>query len=354
MTTVDIDDRILRETVGVGLAKLGFAVSNDTTFRGTMGRNISGVVDLGGEAIFVKRIRGMDGEGRFDRSCAFHDCGLAPSRAVRTPELLHADRETLLLVYDFLPDADGLSTAFLEDGLPADRIVEIAVLLAALHSSTPARPELAQWPPPLLPPWGRNAVHIELLEGATSGYLDVWRIIQGDPELRMALHALVASPYQARPVHGDLRVDQILAKDGQMWLIDWEEFRLGDPARDIGSLGGELLYSRMRHLLGRDGGDAPLTESQILRTGVELMEQARQDIALLWATYVSAFGDVDENLASRVANFIGWQLFDRALAAGSFLGRISPFDRAIAGIGRNLVLNGTSFLPVIGLGQSAA
>lgn len=354
MTAATVDDRILRETVGADLARLGYAVTDDTTFRGTMGRNMSGVVHVDGESLFVKRIRGMDGAGRFDRSRALHDCGLAPRGAVRTPDLLHADRETLLLVYEFVADADGLSTSFLSDGLSAERLAEIATLLAGLHSSTPARPELAQWPPPLLPPWGRNAVHIELLEGATSGYLDVWRIIQGDPELRRALHALVASPYEARPVHGDLRVDQILAKDDQLWLIDWEEFRLGDPARDIGSLGGELLYSRMRHLMGRDDDDgAPLTESQIMRKGAELIELARQDIALLWGAYASAVGAVDEELPSRVANFIGWQLFDRALAAGSFLGRISAFDRAIAGIGRNLVLNGSSFLRVIGLEEDA-
>ena len=353
MTALDSEDRVLRESVGDGLAKLGFAVPNDASFRGAMGRNISGVVDLGDQSVFVKRIRGMDGAGRFDRSRAFHDCGLTPD-AVRSPRLLGADRDTLLLVYEYVPDADGLSTSFISEGLTAARIQDIASLLAALHSSAPRRPSLAQWPPPLLPPWGRNAVHIELLEGATSGYLDVWRIIQGDDELRRALHALVAAPYDPRPVHGDVRVDQLLADDEGLWLIDWEEFRLGDAARDVGSLAGELLYSRMRHLIDPGGDDAPITESQILLRGAELIDRARLDIALFWRAYISTVDRVDEGMASRVANFIGWQLFDRALAAGSFLGRISAFDRAIAGVGRNLVLQGDAFLPVIGLDEEAA
>lgn len=355
IVNASVDDRIFKNSVSRSLVGFGYEISADTEFRGKMGRNISGTVHFGDKNLFVKNIRGMEGRGRFDRSRAFETCGIAPMTPFNTPALLHSDRDSLTLVYEFIDDTDTLGVSFASGDLVSERIRDLAVTLAVLHSSYPSDPEQAQWPPPLLPPWGRNAVHIELLEGATSGYLDVWRLIQSDNELRVALHQLVASTFNPRPVHGDLRVDQFLAAGPKIWIIDWEEFRLGDPARDIGSICGELLYSRMRRLTERgENHAAPLTEADILRNGAELIDLAKQDISAFWGFYKAIFDTADQHLATRSANYIGWQLFDRALAAGSYLGRISAFDRAIAGIGRNLIMNGAAFSSVVGLGGKSA
>jgi thiamine kinase-like enzyme len=352
---VSSNDRIFKNTVLHSLTGLGYEVSDNTEFRGKMGRNISGTVHFTDTTIFVKNIRGMDGHGRFDRSRAFDTCGIKPSSPFNTPKLLHADRDSLTVIHEFIDDADSLGESFLSGEVTDGRLADIAATLAAFHCSYPKDVEQAQRTPPPIPPWGRNAVHIEVVEGATSGYLDVWRIIQGDNELRVALQRLVTGEYDPRPIHGDLRMDQFLAAGSTIWMIDWEEFRLGDPARDIGSLAGELLYSRMRRLTERtDNSSAPLTESDILRNGAELIDLAKKDISLLWKSYVHNTTTMDEHLATRSAKYIGWQLFDRALATGSYFGRISASDRAIAGIGRSLILHGAAYLSVVGLGEEAS
>ncbi len=35
------------------------------------------------------------------------------------------------------------------------------------------------------------------------------------------------------PVHGDLRLDNVLSSDGGVVLLDWEMFGLGDPALEV-------------------------------------------------------------------------------------------------------------------------
>ena len=113
----DVDDRILRETVGPALTGLCYALPDDALFLSRMGRNTSGVVHLDGTSIFVKRIRGMDGEGRFDRSRAFHECGVAPGRPFRSPDLLASDRSSLTLVYEHIDDADSPTAALADESL---------------------------------------------------------------------------------------------------------------------------------------------------------------------------------------------------------------------------------------------
>src|SRR5699024_11547597 len=86
---------------------------------------------------------------------------------------------------------------------------------------------------PGLPPISNAAIPLDLVEGSTMGQLDLWRIIQSDLELGEGLNALVSTDSPLTPVHGDLRTDQIFYSNNDIWIIDWEDFHLGDPARDL-------------------------------------------------------------------------------------------------------------------------
>ncbi len=124
-----------------------------------------------------------------------------------------------------------------------DAVAEtLGVGLARLHDTPPQTIRGLEALPPILP-------SLELLEGLPEGMffnssaaeLQAWALLQRDTELRRAIESLVARERGAArvPTHCDLRVDQLLLHDGRLYLTDWEEFRLADSARDIGSFAGD-------------------------------------------------------------------------------------------------------------------
>ena len=83
----------------------------------------------------------------------------------------------------------------------------------------------------------------------SAGELRALRLMQDDEVLASAVGGLLAREARAPrvPAHCDLRLDQFLLADGQLYVTDWEEFRLADAARDVGSFAGEVAVP------GRDG-----------------------------------------------------------------------------------------------------
>ena len=49
------------------------------------------------------------------------------------------------------------------------------------------------------------------------------------------------------PSHGSLRLDQILLQEDQIVIIDWDEFSLANPARDLGNFLAYLAWRAIRH-----------------------------------------------------------------------------------------------------------
>ena len=143
-------------------------------------------------------------------------------------------------------------------------------------------------------------------------------------------------------------------------MLDFEEFRLGDPARDLGSFIGDLFYHKMSWIaVGAQGTDGRLTHESLLERGVDLLGQVRPIIQSFWEKYcIFCCGAQSEtwkmtqpNLANRVTGYAGWHLFDRSLARSALSGRLTANDRALNGIGRNLIINSGMFAQELGLGE---
>ncbi|MBK8268795.1 MAG: phosphotransferase [Planctomycetes bacterium] len=55
-------------------------------------------------------------------------------------------------------------------------------------------------------------------------------------------HTLPEPPAALLPVHGDLHAGQIIEKNEQFFLVDWDRAALGDPTCDICNLASEVEY----------------------------------------------------------------------------------------------------------------
>lgn len=354
MVTAPLDRDALRivRACARALSSLGVTTESITGVESALGRNVSGVITHAGGKVFVKAIQGADGPQRFRRSLSFFDNEIEPPAPFRTPALLSSDESTLSAAYGCLPEATEFAVDVRENRATEHQLARAGRTAAALHSTPLVEHSTISRDVPHLPPHGPNAISLALLEESTFGELELWRILQSDEPLRTALNALVCGEHEVRHIHGDLRADQLVLDEDACWLLDWEEFRIGDPARDLGSLAGEVLYHRLRTLLteARTHVGDTLTDTGILQTGERLIAEARPYVTALWTSYRDTVVGLEDNgLADRTAAYMGWFLFDRALASATYTGRLNAFDRALAGIGRGLVLEPATYRDSVGI-----
>lgn len=200
-----------------------------------------------------------------------------------------------------------------------------------------------------------------LLTGLTPGIfaassaaeLQAWSLMQHDEALTEAIRHLLATQDAIwyRPAHCDLRIEQFFLADDRLYLCDWEEFRLADPARDVGSFAGEWLHQAVMTMAGDAGEEAQtFTRAEIGHRIADGISRLAPRISAFWTGYRKARPDADEGLAVRAAAFAGWHMFDRMLAVARRSPRLRAIDRAAAGIGRTILLAPQDAVPVIGLG----
>lgn len=268
------------------------------------------------------------------------------------PRCLGWDLDAGLLAFDFLPDARSGADLAAADEFGEDLAEHAGLAIGALHGLTGVGAG-APTDPPVLP-------SAELLDGlplavfaaCSAAELDVWRLMQQDRPLVAAIDGLLgrqaAVPHV--PAHCDLRLEQFLLAKDTLHVCDWEEFRLADPARDVGSFAGEWLHRAVIGMAdqGRRLGETA-SHAEIVSQIAAGIDRVRPLTAAFWSGYRMARPDTDAGLAGRAAAFAGWHLFDRMLAAARRAPRLSGLDRAAAGIGRMILLSPAEFTGTLGL-----
>lgn len=326
--------------------------------------NWSGAIADGRE-IFVKQISGARDSAlrRFDRERACHTfLAASGTTGIRTPALLGADKEALVLVHERLRHAVSGSRLSQRREFDTQMAAAAGRMVGTLHAqpldavpagirTDTARGALRGWRPS-----GLSCLDLSRYVAGSAGELGVWELLQHDRRVRAAMDDLSASTAMAAqaPGHGDLRLDQFLYADGEMHLTDWEEFGPLDPACDVGNFAGEWLYRAARRMFTEvdpDGagvsGDA---HSAFVRSGDQELESVRPLIAAFWRGYRAVRGAAaDRALAERAVAFAGWHLFDRVFATAVHASRITEVDRGVAGVGRGALLTPASFVTVLGL-----
>lgn len=353
------------------LVRLGVGPYDTATLHGLVGRNdVWAGTTTSGRPVLVKKLSGdpQHTAARMRRLLAYERFAAhAPAGALVAPPCLGWHEPDRLIAFDYLEDAVSGAELMVDERFDEVFAAAIGRGLALLHDTPYPGAQGLDVDPPLIP-------SLRLLEGlpeamfmhCSAAELQAWALLQRDEELADGLRALLDREREATRVlaHCDLRVDQILRHGGRPYLLDWEEFRLADAARDVGSFAGEWLYRAMLDIVthrgdgsgehGAEPVDAPrgpivLDARSIVARGVTKLERLRPTVEAFWGAYRSTRRGDQAGLAVRAAGFAGWHLLDRLLAGAANSTRLQPVQRAAAGVGRNVLLAPDAFAATLGL-----
>lgn len=324
---------------------------------GFVGRNDNWLVPTTqGSDLFVKRLRGdrAQVEERMDRITAFERLiAGSPPQHYRTVPYHGMDRDQALLVFDYLPRTRAASELLEADEFDTSMAHRFGRILAEIHR-LPTEVTGVDYAPDADVAGAFYALTVDGYANCSGGEVEAWAMLQHDKALLQGLTDLreMSGSVTAVPSHADVRLDQFLVSGQDVYVIDWEEFRYTDPARDLGGLVGEFLHTathRMFTDLDVPAGLAPGgAHDAILRHGEREMARLRGHIRELWRGYRATI-NVDANLAARATAYAGWHFFDRLLAGAAHGAKLTAAQRGMAGIGRNALTAPERYAATIGL-----
>ncbi|WTK98850.1 aminoglycoside phosphotransferase family protein [Streptomyces sp. NBC_01508] len=206
------------------------------------------------------------------RQAAYGGVRGGPARFPR-PEFLDGDEERRLLVFGMLDGVRSGSELAAEEEFTEAMSAQAGRTMAALHqlpfqSADFPGPD----PHPYPPVEDLRSLPLEHYVNATGAFIQGWGLLQRDAALPDGLERLRAAEADAArvPIHGDLRPDQFLLTESALYVNDWEEFRLGDPARDVGAYVGEWLHRAVPRIPAQETDDAfsaTLTHEEVVARG---------------------------------------------------------------------------------------
>lgn len=341
------------------LRSLGLGSLLPETVRTRPGRNPLWIgTTASGARVFVKSLAGDrdDVRRRVAQTLAFETSAAAD--AVAHPHFLGADEENGVVAFAFLDGATGVEL-MVDETFGLDDADALGRLVARLHVSPVGELRSAEHPA------GRflrmaESIPLSLFEQLTSAQVHAWRLVQNDGELLAAVaRHLGSTPSSVAPLHGDLRVDQLLRADGVWHLTDWEEFGAGDPAHDVGSFIGEWLNRSILDVTTTRGDTlfvdiASMTHELMMQRTAEKILRLQPIVQSFWSGYVSEGGSADDSFRHRVVAECGWHLMDRMLASAAEAPRLGAIQRAAAGLGRTMLMQPASYAEAIGLTDGAS
>ncbi|MDF6019121.1 class V lanthionine synthetase subunit LxmK [Streptomyces sp. JH34] len=341
------------------LVQLGTGPFVRDTLTAPVGRNDSWVgATTSGRKVFVKHLigPGPDVRARMGRLLSFEQFaeGL-PTAALRGPAFLGADEKSSLVAYDYIEDARSGAELMIDQTFGPLLAENIGRAIGLLHEAPlTSAPTLDDSPPPHPPQGFLRGLPLPVFESLSFAELQGWRLMQTDEALVTAIGQLRERERGAPrvPSHCDLRVDQFLVTGDDFLVTDWEEFRLADPARDVGAFAGEWLHRSILDIVTTRGDsgflDIELTHEVVLSRGVQKMQRLLPLVRSFWHGYRQVRPHLDAGLATRATAYAGWHLLDRLMAGASRASRLSGIERAAAGIGRAALINPGNFVTTLG------
>lgn len=328
---------------------LGTFVPDGLTAFGGRNDNWAGTT-TSGDQVFVKTVaRAPDGSSpELDRTLAFEELvGRRPADSpLRSPAHLGSHRAAALSAYRLLPGARSGSEVALDGDFDEALCREAGRAVATLHGLDTGGADVDSGEAPLPPLAWLEAFPWSALQDRSMAQIAAWKLVQDDAEVVSALHLLREREQAAprTPAHCDLRFDQFIHHEGTLYLCDWEEFRIADPARDVGAFIGEWLFQATYSVFAPTGDPgAPvlgfdLSHEEIIERGSASMRRHIPRVAAFWQGYLECRVP-DAGLAERAVGFAGWHMYDRLIATAQAHAILSPVARAAAGIGRVMLLN---------------
>ncbi|MGC9381750.1 class V lanthionine synthetase subunit LxmK [Streptomyces sp. MH13] len=341
------------------LGRLGLGAFDRDAVTSRPGRNEAWLgTTASGERVFVKHLRGGadDTGARLRRLLDFQEfAGRVSAGELRYPRLLGHDVPARLVVFEAVDEARSGAELMVDETFDDVLAHTAGRAVGRLHASGHDGMELHGGVPPLPSRELLRGVSQSMFEQSSFGQLSALSLMQRDGELAHGVDALLHAEQESEkvPSHCDLRVDQFLVREDGVFIADWEEFRLADAARDIGSFAGEWLYRSVLDIVTHRGDegfvDFELSHEVIVSRGAEKLERLRPRIENFCRGYREIRPHTDPGLWERATAFAGWHALDRLIASAARSARLSGIERAAAGVGRNALLHPAKFAPALGM-----
>ena len=276
------------------------------------------LIDLDdGKSLLLKWL--SDTDGYPPNEVVLHQIISEESRSSRlrkaVPRLLDYDPAQGLLIFEGLRGASTLRQLVESGRAPSDAIlIHFAAVLAALHETSISAARERYPDRRLLPPIQpmTDLTPSELARGPGLQYADYVAAVQAvDRELQ----ALCIDWSPTALIHFDARDDNILIKQGSshdtipVFLVDWELAGFGDPAYDVGTVIGQLIYHALRNLTVDQAAELVIP---------------RRGVSLFIRSYTQLAGNPPVDLPVRAVRYAGIFLLMRALATLQVAGALGP------------------------------
>lgn len=264
------------------------------------------------------------------RLCAIAHAIRGPSGDPVAPRVCKVTPDRRSAVFEALVDWTSLHDLFEFGDEREDPIAQLlGRTIAALHNAKHVQCQLRA-PSPVPDFWD---VDPSAAAAMTAGSLDFLVDVQLTPGLADGLSELSRRSSRSVLTHGDVKLDNVLVRDGDdlaVALVDWELGGIGDPEWDVGSVAGDYLFRWLRSIRPRRGNpcESWLREANVSRTRV--------------ATLIARVIDGYEHEAQRqlehaaLGRYVGLYLLQRAQVVVEACGSYSPHARALAHVGKRL------------------
>ncbi|MCK6221427.1 phosphotransferase [Staphylococcus capitis] len=301
------------------------------------GRNMISLEEDGATPYLHKVIKGpkSDALRRYYNCLKWEDLRTSAIQ-LNSPKLIGHDEGNLSLKYQWIENAKSLEE--LEQPSPnfKNKIVKAVDMLATLHLSNindvdiDSEDQLPQRESLLY------ALNKYEYAGCTGAELELFSLLQQDSQL-VGTVMKQSHDNDVCICHGDIRLDQFIFTDDDIWIIDFEELRRGDPSRDLAGLIGSIYFDCLLKTFTetmQETSDAKEIEEQFMERGLNYIEQIRPLIQLAYQTYLS------KKMINKIhlARNIGWFLVERIMSRAKFSFRLTAIDKAILGIGREVIV----------------
>ncbi|MFW6692172.1 class V lanthionine synthetase subunit LxmK [Streptomyces sp. MAR4 CNX-425] len=333
-------------TVNTCMKKLGFGAVAPESVRAYPGRRdkCSGITS-DGRGVFVKR----ESPAGLERVRAVEGMHLP---GLRRPLLLGTVEEEDIVVYELLEPAVAGDELVRESRFGPECARRVGEALASLHEAPlPQAYDDVSLDPgtlPFPPVEGLEALPVPWFAAASGAVLELWRLIQRDARVCEAVRGLRSRERSALrvPAHCDVRFDQFLFVDGAAYLVDWEEFRLADAARDVGAFLGEWMYHALRTAHRAEPG-----EERSVGGAADVVAELRRVqplVASFWLGYLAVRATDDPGLPRRATAFAGWHVLDRLLTDVATLPRLRTAHHTAFGFARTTLVSSGDLAHLMG------
>ncbi len=182
------------------------------------------------DEVHCLRLPGAGTEEYIDRAVEAHNARAAAAAGV-SPEVLHADPDTGIMVSRFLDGAITMSPAEFRQrkGSPG----RAAEAMRKLHTSGQTfkfRFEL----------FAMIDDYLKILAGKTVDFPEGYHEVLKEAEIVRS--AIDAHPADLAPCHCDPLCENFLDDGTRMWIVDWEYSGMNDPLWDLGDLSVEAGF----------------------------------------------------------------------------------------------------------------